>query len=186
MPSGSYRQIVATKGLQGFLWTQFLGAFNDNVFKIAVSILAVQMAVGAEAGRNLSLVGGVFILPFLLFSGYAGQLADVFSKRTVLVVTKSLEIVAATLGLVAFRDGPAGDYLRRAVPVRGSGHLLQPGEIRDSSRDSSRPRSVARQRPARNDARSWPSWQERRSAVISSKLGKGSYGCSASWLWASP
>ncbi len=33
-------------------------------------------------GRQLSLVGVVFILPFLLFSGYAGQLADVYSKRT--------------------------------------------------------------------------------------------------------
>jgi acyl-[acyl-carrier-protein]-phospholipid O-acyltransferase/long-chain-fatty-acid--[acyl-carrier-protein] ligase len=47
----------------------------------------------------------VFILPFLLFSGYAGQLADVYSKRTVLVVTKSLEIVAAGLGLFAFMAG---------------------------------------------------------------------------------
>ena len=56
----------------------------------------------ANAGRQLSLVGVVFILPFLLFSGYAGQLADVYSKRTVLVVTKSLEIVAAALGLFAF------------------------------------------------------------------------------------
>jgi hypothetical protein len=39
----------------------------------------------------LSLVGVVFILPFLLF-GDAGQVADVYSKRTVLVITKSLEI----------------------------------------------------------------------------------------------
>ncbi len=105
MSSGSYRQIIATKGLNGFLWTQFLGAFNDNLFKIAVSILAVRMAAGGDAGRNLSLVGGIFILPFLLFSGYAGQLADAYSKRTVLVVTKSLEIVAALLGLFAFMMG---------------------------------------------------------------------------------
>src|SRR5437764_13037025 len=68
-------------------------------------MLAVQMASGAEAGRNLSLVGAIFILPFVLFSGYAGQLADVYSKRTVLIVTKSLEIVATGLGLVAFAIG---------------------------------------------------------------------------------
>jgi acyl-[acyl-carrier-protein]-phospholipid O-acyltransferase / long-chain-fatty-acid--[acyl-carrier-protein] ligase len=105
MASGSYRQIVKSRGIQGFLWTQFLGAFNDNLFKIAVSVLAVKSAAGAEAGRNLSLVGAIFILPFLLFSGYAGQLADVYSKRTVLVVTKSLEIVAAALGLLAFGLG---------------------------------------------------------------------------------
>src|SRR4029078_6587149 len=42
---------------------------------------------------------------FLLFSGYAGQLADVYSKRTVLIVSKSLEIVAAGLGLAAFALG---------------------------------------------------------------------------------
>src|SRR4030095_6658600 len=57
------------------------------------------------AARRLWLVGALFILPFLLFSGYAGQLADVYSKRTVLVITKSLEVVAAGLGLVAFGMG---------------------------------------------------------------------------------
>src|SRR5262249_12103333 len=88
-----------------FLWTQFLGAFNDNLFKIVVSMLAVHMVTAGRAGRELSIVSAVFVLPFLLFSGYAGQLADVYSKRTVLIVSKSLEIVAALLGLVAFAFG---------------------------------------------------------------------------------
>jgi len=105
MEPGSYRQLIANKGFHAFLWTQFLGAFNDNLFKIVVSLLAVQTATGADAGRNLSLAGAVFILPFLLFSGYAGQLADVCSKRTVLIATKSLEIVTAILGLIALADG---------------------------------------------------------------------------------
>ncbi len=68
-------------------------------------MLAVHLVAAARAGRELSIVSAVFILPFLLFSGYAGQLADIYSKRTVLVVSKSLEIVAATLGLVAFAFG---------------------------------------------------------------------------------
>ena len=105
MTAHSYRDTMARRGLQPFLWTQFLGAFNDNLFKIVVSMLAVHAASGANAGRQLSLVGIVFILPFLLFSGYAGQLADVYSKRRVLVVTKSLEVVAAALGLAAFASG---------------------------------------------------------------------------------
>src|SRR5438034_4489769 len=100
--AGTYRDTLAHKGLQPFLWTQFLGAFNDNLFKIVVSMLAVHMVAAGRGGRELSIVSAVFILPFLLFSGYAGQLADVYSKRTVLVVSKSLEIVAATLGFVAF------------------------------------------------------------------------------------
>ena len=105
MTANRYRDTLSHRGLQPFLWTQFLGAFNDNLFKIVVSMLAVHAATEANSGRELGLVGIVFILPFLLFSGYAGELADVYSKRTVLVVTKSLEIVAATLALVAFVAG---------------------------------------------------------------------------------
>src|SRR6266436_257915 len=105
MAPHTYRDTLKHKGLQPFLWTQFLGAFNDNLFKIVVSMLAVHMVAAGRAGRELSIVSAVFILPFLLFSGYAGQLADVYRKRTVLVVTKSLEIVAAGLGLFAFAAG---------------------------------------------------------------------------------
>jgi len=105
MATHGYRDTLKHRGLQPFLWTQFLGAFNDNLFKIVVSMLAVHLVAAGRAGRELSIVSAVFILPFLLFSGYAGQLADVYSKRTVLVVSKSLEIVAATLGLVAFLFG---------------------------------------------------------------------------------
>jgi acyl-[acyl-carrier-protein]-phospholipid O-acyltransferase/long-chain-fatty-acid--[acyl-carrier-protein] ligase len=105
MAPHTYRDTLKHRGLQPFLWTQFLGAFNDNLFKIVVSMLAVHTVGGARAGRELSIVSAVFILPFLLFSGYAGQLADIYSKRTVLVISKSLEIVAATLGLVAFAFG---------------------------------------------------------------------------------
>src|ERR671934_1828777 len=105
MPTHGYRETLNHRGLQPFLWTQFLGAFNDNLFKIVVSMLAVHLVAAARAGRELSIVSAVFILPFLLFSGYAGQLADVYSKRTVLIVTKSLEIVATTLGLIAFLIG---------------------------------------------------------------------------------
>jgi acyl-[acyl-carrier-protein]-phospholipid O-acyltransferase/long-chain-fatty-acid--[acyl-carrier-protein] ligase len=105
MTSHTYGDTLRRPGLRPFLWTQFLGAFNDNLFKIVASMLAVQGVAAAEAGRNLSLVGALFILPFLLGSGYAGQLADVYSKRTVLVVSKSLEILAAGLGAAAFLTG---------------------------------------------------------------------------------
>jgi acyl-[acyl-carrier-protein]-phospholipid O-acyltransferase/long-chain-fatty-acid--[acyl-carrier-protein] ligase len=105
MPNHTYRETLKLPGLQPFLWTQFLGAFNDNVFKIVVSLMAVHLAAGSASGRYLSLTGLVFILPFLLFSGYAGRLADLYSKRTVLIVTKSLEIVTALLALAVFVIG---------------------------------------------------------------------------------
>lgn len=90
----------------GLLWAQFLGAFNDNFFKIVVSMFAVSAAAHTDhSGGVLSLIGAIFILPFLLFSGYAGHLADVHSKRQVLIATKMLEIVTMGLGFVAFLSG---------------------------------------------------------------------------------
>src|SRR6187549_460348 len=105
MTAHSYGDTLRHRGLQPFLWTQSLGAFNDNLFKIVVSMLAVHLVAADRAGHELSMVSALFILPFLLFSGYAGQLADIYSKRTVLVVSKSLEIIAAGLGLAAFAFG---------------------------------------------------------------------------------
>ena len=106
MAIGKYIDLLKSGGFQAFLWTQFLGAFNDNVFKIVVSMLAVDMATASGEGSGyLSLVGAVFILPFFFFSGYAGHVADVFNKRSVLIVTKSFEIVAMGLGLFALLSG---------------------------------------------------------------------------------
>ena len=101
MSGQGYVGLLKNRGFQAFLWTQFLGAFNDNVYKLVVSMLAVTMAAGRGA-TYLSLAGVVFFLPFLLFSGYAGCLADVYSKRTVLIATKSFEILAMSAGLAAF------------------------------------------------------------------------------------
>ena len=109
----SYRDTLRQPGFQPFLWTQFLGAVNDNLFKIVVSMLAVSAAAPGSDGRALSLVGVLFILPFALFSGYAGQLADSYSKRTILVVTKVLEVVVMGLGMVALGAG----YLSAAYAV---------------------------------------------------------------------
>ena len=101
----TYRQTLTYPGLRPFLWTQFLGAFNDNIFKMVVSFLAMD-AMGEVEG--VSLVGAVFILPFLLFSGYAGHLADRFGKRSVLVWMKWLEVVAMALAVPALLTGHLG------------------------------------------------------------------------------
>ena len=102
MADGSYRATLRVPGVRSFLWTQFLGAFNDNVFKMIVTLFAVD-ATGLQ--RGAAIVGAVFVAPFLLFSGYAGHFADRYGKRSVLIVTKSLEIVAMALALAAFLAG---------------------------------------------------------------------------------
>jgi acyl-[acyl-carrier-protein]-phospholipid O-acyltransferase / long-chain-fatty-acid--[acyl-carrier-protein] ligase len=99
----SYINLLRDRGFQSFLWTQFLGAFNDNVYKIIVSVIGLSLAKqGVGSAKYLSLASAVFVLPYLLFSGWAGQLADRFSKATVLKVTKAFEMLfmaAATLAI---------------------------------------------------------------------------------------
>jgi 1-acyl-sn-glycerol-3-phosphate acyltransferase len=101
-----YRELLADRSFEAFLWTQLLGAFNDNVFKMIVSVFAVNRAVASGVGsRNLALAGAVFVIPFLLFAGYAGYLADRFSKTRVLQITKAFEIVTMLLAIPALLSG---------------------------------------------------------------------------------
>ena len=111
MASGSYIEILKNRGFFFFFWTQFLGAFNDNFYKIIVTLVALDIPASAGGGKDfIPLIGGLFILPFLLFSGYAGYLADVHSKKNVLVAVKCFEIVAMGLGVLAF-------FLGRVEPM---------------------------------------------------------------------
>lgn len=91
--------------LPGLLIAQFLGAFNDNFFKIVLSMFAVHAVGNTQSGGMLSLIGAIFILPFLLFSGYAGHTADVYSKRAVIVAAKVLEVATMGLGVFALLSG---------------------------------------------------------------------------------
>lgn len=104
--NSGYSQLLSDKRFEAFLWTQLLGAFNDNLFKMIVSLVAVSTAAAPHAGsQNLALAGAVFVLPFLLFAGYAGHIADRFSKTRVLQITKSFEIFTMLLALPALVAG---------------------------------------------------------------------------------
>ena len=90
----------------GMNLTQFLGAFNDNLFKQVVLLLSIA-AVKAEEGKVVSeddqwLPMLVFAAPFLAFTGFAGYLSDKFSKRTIIVLCKVAEIVVMALGGLGF------------------------------------------------------------------------------------
>ncbi|MEX0703532.1 MAG: acyl-[ACP]--phospholipid O-acyltransferase [Planctomycetales bacterium] len=84
------------------LATQFLGAFNDNMFRWLVVPLA-QPVVGAAEALALGLV--CFTIPYLLLATAAGYFADRFSKRTVIVGCKLAEIVIMALGVAAIVHG---------------------------------------------------------------------------------
>jgi acyl-[acyl-carrier-protein]-phospholipid O-acyltransferase/long-chain-fatty-acid--[acyl-carrier-protein] ligase len=82
--------------------TQFLGAMNDNIYKLLIIYFFIQIEGIERSHVILATVGAIFVLPFLLFSSSAGILADRFSKRNIIIGTKSLELIIMTLGLVSF------------------------------------------------------------------------------------
>lgn len=87
-----------------FFTTQFLGAFNDNLFKNALLVIIVSHGV-SEAASNTNfltnLAAGLFILPFFLFSTTAGQLADKYDKTWLIRRIKFAEIMIMLVGCYA-------------------------------------------------------------------------------------
>ena len=85
--------------------TQFLGAFNDNLYKNALVVLltfhaASWTTLAPEVLTNLA--GGIFILPFFLFSATSGQLADKYDKALLARISKILEIVIMGVAVLGF------------------------------------------------------------------------------------
>jgi MFS family permease len=74
--------------------TQFLGAFNDSLFKQAV-VLFVTYQLYSNAAKEFqfsAIAQGLFILPFFLFSALSGQLADDHDKAKLIRIIKFVEI----------------------------------------------------------------------------------------------
>lgn len=88
-----------------FFYTQFLGAFNDNVFKTALITLVAFKAgrlTDMDGAMLATLLPGLFILPFFLFSATAGQLADKFEKSLLIRSVKILEVFIMLFASVGF------------------------------------------------------------------------------------
>jgi 1-acyl-sn-glycerol-3-phosphate acyltransferase len=84
-----------------YFLTQCAGALNDNLFKNAmVILLSYKAASEAEGGVLVNLAGGLFILPFFLFSPIAGRLSDKYDKDSIIRATKILEIIIMVLGCI--------------------------------------------------------------------------------------
>jgi 1-acyl-sn-glycerol-3-phosphate acyltransferase len=100
MSHPSQFSLLTQRRFAPFFWTQFLGAFNDSLFKTA---LIVILTYDAASWTNLSpallnnLIPGLFILPFVVLSGTAGQIADKVEKGRLARAVKLFE-VAIMLG----------------------------------------------------------------------------------------
>lgn len=114
MPNSSSQfRLLAERRFLPYFTSQSLGAFNDNLLKNGLVLLATfSTGLGASgAGPAIApellanLAGGLFILPFLLFSGLAGQLADRYDKALILKIVKAAEIAIMALAGWGFAQG---------------------------------------------------------------------------------
>ena len=100
---------------RSFFWlniTQFLGALNDNLFKLILIFFLISLQGIEAAGKVSALAGAIFVVPFLVFSPLAGVVADRVTKSKLIVATKSLEILVMTIGALAlWFSSPIGLYV---------------------------------------------------------------------------
>ncbi len=105
MSKHSQFRLLGQRRFLPFYLTQFSGAFNDNLYKNAL-LLLITFQAGGLMGLSVNVVVNIaaflFILPFFLFSGIAGQMADRYEKARIIRNVKAVEIgimLAAALGL---------------------------------------------------------------------------------------
>lgn len=97
-------QLLGTRRFLPLFITQFLGAFNDNFFKTALIMLLAftQTTLPFNQDTLINVCAALFILPFFLFSAFAGQLADKFEKSRLMRATKLVEVLLSLLAVLGF------------------------------------------------------------------------------------
>jgi MFS family permease len=97
--------LLKTKRFAPLFVVQFLGAFNDNIFKNTLAILVTFHAsawTSLPLGILAPLIGAIFILPFFIFSGLVGALADKYDKATLTRLVKLLEFGLMSIATLGF------------------------------------------------------------------------------------
>lgn len=97
--------LLKTRRFGPFFWTQFFGAFNDNLFKNALLVLLTYQTIRWTTLKPellANLAAGIFIFPFFIFSATAGQLADKYDKAKLSRLVKVLEIVIILIVALGF------------------------------------------------------------------------------------
>lgn len=81
---------------------QFIGSMNDNLYKLLLVYCFIHLEGAKESTSLLAVAGGLYVLPFLFLATTAGILADRHSKRTIIIATRLVEVVALLVGVFAF------------------------------------------------------------------------------------
>ncbi|MDH3439649.1 MAG: MFS transporter [Gammaproteobacteria bacterium] len=108
MPPSNQFNLLTERRFAPFFATQFLGAFNDNVFRNGLIIVITFQGISVfdlNASQLANVAGALFMLPFFLFSASAGQLADKFEKSRLMRIVKTIEICLMMLAAYALVSG---------------------------------------------------------------------------------
>jgi predicted MFS family arabinose efflux permease len=103
-PQKSQFHLLTIKRFAPFFGTQFLGAFNDNVFKNALMGMVTYgvLSTSLDLTQMNNLGAMLFIMPFFLFSAIGGQLADKYDKAQLIRYIKLAEIIIMSFGALCF------------------------------------------------------------------------------------
>ena len=102
MSNSSSAKLLRQRRFLPFFLVQFLGAFNDNVYKTALVIIFTFYLSQGDTNVLINIASGLFILPFFLFSGFAGQIADKYEKSSLIKKVKIAEIVIMGIAFIGF------------------------------------------------------------------------------------
>lgn len=104
--SGGYGPVLRRQGFAWLLAAQALAVFDDNTFKqILFLFAAATVANPALRSRIISWATALYVLPYILFSAAAGQVADRFSKRKVIISLKLAEAALYVCAVFAMYAG---------------------------------------------------------------------------------
>jgi len=99
------RPLLSSRRFLPYFVTQGLGALNDNLYRFAL-MFTLTFVAARDLDFNIdvimNLAAGLFILPYLLFSGLAGQLADRYDKAKMAQVLKATELLLMLLAAAGF------------------------------------------------------------------------------------
>ena len=106
-PPSSVNQfkLLGQRRFAPFFWTQFSNAGNDNLLKFAFTMLVTyraQAQTGLPAGLMVNLIAALYVLPFVLLSATAGQLADKMDMGIIMRRVKTFEVLIMLAALWGF------------------------------------------------------------------------------------
>ncbi|QEG20866.1 MFS transporter [Mariniblastus fucicola] len=120
---------ILSPSFQGLLWTNWLTAINDNIFRWFVIGVGKTFVAPQYHGRILMFGTVCFVLPYILFASPAGWLADRFRKRNVIIACKVAEIIVMTLGVISLLCGSIYMLMFTVALMGAQSALFAPSKI---------------------------------------------------------